>query len=134
MCKINNRKILSLVLWFIALHSLVVGIGLIAMPPKIIEFLGFNSGGDRFFPAQGGMFHIIMAIAYSLPALRISKFEALVLFSIIVKFSATIFLFFYYFFATGILIVLLSGITDLLMGVLILLAYILYRQQNQGIH
>lgn len=134
MRKIKHGKILSLVLWLIALHSFFVGVGLLTMPSKIIEFLGFNSGGDRFFPDQGGMFHIIMAIAYSLPAIKISKFESLVIFSIIVKFSATIFLSFYYFFASSILIVLLSGITDWLMGVAIILTYILYRQQHQGIH
>ena len=134
MHKINDGKILSLVLWLIALHSFVVGIGLITMPLSIIEFLGFNSGGDRFFQDQGGMFHIIMAVAYSLPALKISKFESLVLFAIIVKFSATIFLFIYYFFANRILIVLLSGVTDCLMAVVIMLAYILYHQQYQKVH
>ncbi len=134
MHKINDDKILSLVLWLIALHSFIVGAGLIAMPSKIIELLGFNSGGDRFFQEQGGMFHIIMVVAYSLPALKISKFESMVLFAIIVKFSATIFLFSYYFFANRILIVLLSGITDCLMAMVIMLAYILYRKQYQRVH
>lgn len=134
MHKINNGKILSFILWLIAFHSFIVGIGLLTMPSNIIEFLGFNSSGDRFFQDQGGMFHIIMAIAYSLPAIRIRKFASLVILSIIVKFSATIFLFYYYFFTTRILIVLLSGITDCLMAVVIMPAYILYRQQYQAIH
>ena len=132
--KINTHKILSLILWFIALHSFIVGIGLITMPSNIIEYLGFTSGGDRFFQEQGGMFHIIMAAAYTLPAIKINKFESLILFAIVVKISATIFLFVYYFFASRILIVLLSGITDFLMAVVILLVYILYRQQNRQIN
>ena len=129
MKKINHGNILSMILWLIALHSFIVGIGLIVMPPQLMEFLGFNSLGDRFFQSQGGVFHIVMAIAYSLAALRTSRFECLILFSIIVKFSATIFLFIYYFFAAQIWMVLLSGITDCLMGIVILLEYALYRQK-----
>ena len=127
MKKINHGNILSMILWLIALHSFIVGIGLIVMPPQLMEFLGFNSLGDRFFQSQGGVFHIVMA--YSLAALRTSRFECLILFSIIVKFSATIFLFIYYFFAAQIWMVLLSGITDCLMGIVILLEYALYRQK-----
>ena len=129
MKKIDHGNILSMILWLIALHSFIVGIGLIVMPPHLMEFLGFNSCGDRFFQCQGGLFHIVMAVAYSLAALKTSKFECLILFSIIVKFSATIFLFIYYFFAAQIWMVLLSGITDCLMGIVILLEYALYRQK-----
>jgi len=132
MNKIDHSTILSMILWLIAFHSFIVGIGLIAMPPQLMELLGFNSGGDRFFPSQGGVFHIVMAVAYSLAALRTSRFECLIIFSIIVKFSATIFLFVYYFFAVQIWMVLLSGITDCLMGIVILWAYLLYRQKNQN--
>jgi hypothetical protein len=127
----NNSKILSILLWLIALHSFFVGIGLIVMPLPVMEFLGYNSCADRFFPTQGGVFHIIMAIAYSLAALRTKRFECMILFSIIVKFSATIFLFAYYFLVSQIWMVLLSGITDCLMAIAILWAYNLYKKQNQ---
>jgi hypothetical protein len=123
MKKIDHGNILSMILWLVALHSFIVGIGLIVMPPQL------NSGGDRFFQSQGGVFHIVMTIAYSLAALRTSRFECLILFSIIVKFSATIFLFIYYFFAVQIWMVLLSGITDCLMGIVILWMYVLYSQK-----
>jgi hypothetical protein len=129
----KNSKSLSIILWLIALHSFFVGIGLIVMPIPVMEFLGYNSCADRFFPTQGGVFHIIMAIAYSLAALRTKRFECMILFSIIVKFSATFFLFTYYFLVSPIWMVLLSGITDCLMGIVILWAYLLYRQKNQNL-
>jgi uncharacterized membrane protein YbhN (UPF0104 family) len=66
----DRRKILSVILWLIAVHSFTVGVGMILMPTALIEFLGFKSGLDRFFSYQGGVFHIIMAVAYLLAAQR----------------------------------------------------------------
>jgi hypothetical protein len=103
-----------------------VGVGMILMPTALIEFLGFKSGFDRFFSYQGGVFHIIMAVAYLLAAQRAERFEILILFSIIVKFSATVFLFIYYLFVAQILLVLFSGVSDFLMGIALLWAYTFY--------
>jgi hypothetical protein len=122
----DRRKILSVILWLIAVHSFTVGVGMILMPTALMEFLGFKSGLDRFFSYQGGVFHIIMAVAYLLAAQRSERFEVLVLFSIIVKFSATVFLFVYYLFAAQLLLVLFSGVTDFLMGIALLWAYTSY--------
>jgi hypothetical protein len=123
----DRRKILSVILWLIAVHSFTVGVGMILMPTALIEFLGFKSGLDRFFSYQGGVFHIIMAVAYLLAAQRAGRFEVLILFSIIVKLSATVFLFIYYLFVTQILLVLFSGVTDFLMGISVLWAYTSYK-------
>lgn len=128
---INHGKILSIILWLVALHSFFVGVGLIVMPLPAMEFLGFHFCADRFFPTQGGVFHIVMAIAYSLAALRTKRFECMILFSIIVKFSATIFLFIYYILVSQIWMVLLSGITDSLMAIAILWAHCSYKKKNQ---
>jgi hypothetical protein len=73
MKKIDHGNILSMIMWLIALHSFIAGIGLIVMPPQLMESLGFNSGGDRFFQSQVGVFHIVMAIAYSLAAFHVRK-------------------------------------------------------------
>lgn len=79
---------------------------------------------EPFFPVQGGMFHIIMAVGYGLAAIDIQQFSALVLFSIIVKFMASGFLLTYYFKVQAQKIVLSSGIVDGLMGIVILTFYL----------
>lgn len=121
--KYNYQKYLSLFFQIISLHSLVVGLGLIFLPFSILELLGFNGQSQRFFPAQGGVFHIIMAIGYTMASINMKSKETLIIFSMIVKFSATIFLFIFYLFVEQMLMVLLSLITDLFMGLIILFFY-----------
>lgn len=92
----NAESRLSLVLWAIALHSFLVGLGLIMQPPVIMKLFGFKSCGEHFFPAQGGVFHIVMAFAYAMAAGNLQKNRALVIFSIGVKAAATVFLLIYF--------------------------------------
>ena len=113
-------KVLSVFLWLIALHSFLVGIGLILLPSDIFQFLEFKSNIDRFFSTQGGVFHIAMAVCYSMAAYDNKKYNALTQFSIIVKFIASIFLIPYYFFVSSRLLIIISGISDLLMAVILL--------------
>ncbi len=116
-------RFLSLFLWLVALHSLVVGVGLIIMPASLIDFLGYESCAERFFPSQGGVFHIAMAVGYAMAASNLDRFECLIVFSIVVKFIATIFLFTYFIFFNTIWLVLLSGLTDFSMGLIILVLF-----------
>ncbi|MGD9486405.1 MAG: hypothetical protein AB7W47_00135 [Calditrichaceae bacterium] len=119
----NAESRLSLVLWAIALHSFMVGLGLIMQPPVIMKLFGFKSCGEHFFPAQGGVFHIVMAFAYAMAAGNLQKNRALVIFSIGVKAAATVFLLIYFFVIESIWMVLLSGIGD---GIMCLLIYVTY--------
>jgi energy-coupling factor transporter transmembrane protein EcfT len=116
-------KILSVFLWLVALHSFIVGIGLIILPSSVFELLGFELTFDRFFSTQGGVFHIAMSVGYAIAAYDKIKFRQIILFSIIVKFIATVFLITYFLFITSQWLVILSGISDLLMGVSILYLY-----------
>ncbi len=122
-----SEKRLSILLWLIAVHSFIVGVGLIVMPAELMEYLGFNPTIERFFPSQGGVFHIAMSVAYALPAFNIKKFEQLIRFSIIVKVIATLFLFTYYFFFDPILLILFSGITDFMMAITLYIIFTLYK-------
>jgi hypothetical protein len=116
------ERLLSTVLWLVALHSIVMGLALIAQPGLLMTLSGFNSECERFFPAQGGVFHILMAVAYIMGATNIEKYHYLIVFSIIVKAVATLFLMVYCFAVDFKWIVLLSGIGDGVMGLAIFLA------------
>lgn len=117
------EKILSVLLWLVALHSFLVGIGLIILPGSFFEFLGFKSTFDRFFSTQGGVFHIAMSVGYALAGYDKVKYKQLIVFSVIVKFIATLFLFTYFIFISSQFLIISSGISDLLMGVIILYLY-----------
>jgi len=115
---------LQIVLILVCLHSFVVGVALIFMPEKFMPVFGLNIPVEKFFPFQGGVFHIVMAIAYFIAALWYDRNQGLLLFIILAKFSATIFLFSFYFLVKMAWIVLASGIMDCLMGIIILWIYL----------
>ncbi len=113
-----------------AIHSIGVGIGLIIRPSNLLQVFGFAECSEQFFPTQGGVFYIVMAAAYILAAINPVKHRSLVIFTIIVKTMATAFLLIYFLFIEHIILVLLSGLGDGLIG---LIVYILFRQfQNQN--
>lgn len=129
--KSNYTKLLSVFLWLVALHSMMVGIGLILLPASLIEFSGFAKCTERFFPSQGGVFHIAMAVGYAIAAYNIKRFECLVIFSIIVKFIATLFLLIYFVFVSSIWLVGFSCISDFIMGLIILWLLISIKKQEK---
>jgi hypothetical protein len=120
---IKVDKILSVFLWLVAIHSFLVGIGLIILPSSAFEFLGFDPTFDRFFSTQGGVFHIAMSVGYAMAGYDKIKNERLIVFTIIVKFIATIFLITYFVFISSHWMIILSGISDLLMGVIVMYLY-----------
>jgi len=123
----ESRRFLVLILWLVAIHSICFGIALIVMPGSFIEDFGFTIA-EKFFAIQGGVFHLIISYAYITSALDPEHSRGMVTLSVITKFSAAIFLFGYFFFAKEIIMVLVSGILDFLMGLAILLLYVLFRK------
>jgi uncharacterized membrane protein len=120
---LSGHKYLSLFLWLVAIHSFLVGIGLIVLPLPLLKLFGYGVCAERFFPSQGGVFHIAMAVGYAMGAYNLKSYDCLIIFSIIVKFIATVFLFTYFFLVSSIWLVLLSGISDFLMGLIVLILY-----------
>ena len=114
----------------VALHSFATGLGLIFLPGELFEKLGYNMITERFFAVQGGVFHIVMCIAYMMAAFGKERYEGVVYMSVIAKIFATFFLLTYSFIITWILVVFLSGIFDLLMGAII---YFLFKQYKNSI-
>ena len=94
----------------------------------VIEFFGFRLT-EKFFADQGGVFHLIVAVAYIWAALDLENSFKLIVLSCTAKFVATIFLLSYFFFVDHNFMVVFSGIADFLMGITILILYILYRKQ-----
>lgn len=119
-----THSLLSTILYLVSFHSFAVGMMLIARPRPLMALTDLSEVNEPFFPVQGGMFHIIMAVGYSLAAFDLERFEALIIFSIVVKFLATCFLLTYYYLGQSKRIVLVSGIFDGCMGLVILSVYL----------
>jgi hypothetical protein len=107
----------------ISLHSFVVGICLMFIPTALFEQFGFAAIGERFFPAQGGIFHIIMAAVYLFGSRNPVRFESLILLAIGAKLTALLFLLCYFLLVDQLVVVLLSGVGD---GIMCLILWLLW--------
>ena len=130
----NPGILLSTVLWLIAAHSIAMGLALIIQPDILMEWSGFRSEYEHFFPAQGGVFHLLMAVAYIMGAINSKKYHYLIVFSIIVKAVATTFLIVYCITVEFKWTILIFGFVDGVMGAMIFiaLAYNLHFQRTYG--
>ena len=108
----------SVLLWLIAIHSMLVGLLLITIGESGIQYFGFSSGNE-FFQVQGGVFHLVMCVAYILTATELRRSKRLVIFIIAAKSIALVYLLVYYFMVDAILIIFLAGIADGLMALLV---------------
>lgn len=126
----NYKKLLVIFLILVAVHSFLVGVGLMLMPPDWLAFFNFTIV-EKFFSAQGGIFHVVMVVAYLLAAKNLDTEKGLVYFSISAKTIAFFFLTGYYLIMNQILVVLLSGIGDLLMAVILWWLYKKYQEQKK---
>lgn len=124
---INSQSLLRVIIWLIAIHSFVAGILLIILGPEQLSLFGFDIQ-EKFFSTQGGVFHIVMSVAYVMGAETIGKSNQIITFAIIAKFMATIFLLSYFLFINQIWMVLISGIGDFLMGIVLLVVFLYYKK------
>jgi hypothetical protein len=118
------RLLLHLVGW----HSALVGVGLICRPALLFADLGFAPLSEPFFPVQGGVFHVVMAVGYFMAARDLEQNRSLVVFAIVVKALATVFLLTYWLLVSRLPLVLASGLGDGAMGLLLALGYRTWRQ------
>lgn len=123
--KKSTKTHLSVFLWLIAAHSFIVGVNLMLFPSHLMEIFGFYRISENFFKVQGGVFHLVMTVAYAFAAVNPLRNQILIVFAITAKIMATIFLLLYYTFVNPIAVVLLSGIADLGVG---LVLWVLYRR------
>lgn len=119
-----KRNWFKLLFILIAIHSFVIGSGLLICPVKFLSFFNFSIPDEKFFPMQSGIFHYILTFAYIMIALWPERNHGLILLTIVTKLMATVFLFSYYFLAERGWAILLSGVIDCLIGLTILWCYI----------
>ncbi len=123
--------VVRLIRWFlliVAAHTFGVVVVLIVAGDTIMEIFGFPHLESRFFQMQGGVFHLLVSYVYYKASTDPKRYEYLIVFSVVIKMTATVFLFLYYLFIESIVMVLLSGIIDFGMGLIILLLY--WKLQN----
>jgi len=121
---------MKIFLWLIAVHSFLVGIALILFPPSYLEFFGFSNYQYSFFQAQGGVFHLVMSVAYLMAIKYMYKSPGLIVFSISAKFIATLFLLIYYLFLEHSWMIIMSAFGDAAMAILLYVLYNRFRKYN----
>ena len=121
MTEFQRERWLRVVLWATALHSCLTGLVLIAQPPALLQWGGFAPVHEHFFPAQGGVFHVLMAVLYAATAARRQLRDVFVGFIVLIKGTAAVFLLGYFFLVDPVWLLLLSGVTDGGVAVLLLL-------------
>jgi hypothetical protein len=120
---------LQVLLVLVALHSFGVGIGLMWHPAALLARCGFRPVGESFFIVQGGIFHIVMAMAYGIAAWNPGREERLIVFIVLVKLTATVFLLLYWAVFAHIPTILMSGLVDGAMALVIALALRAWRRE-----
>ena len=128
MQKESYPRILSLLLWLFTVHSAMVGIALILIPFQLLEFFGYFGYSGIFFKIQGGVFHVVMAVAYGLAAINLERAHFVIVFIIAAKSMATLFLLTYYFWIEPIWTVSFSALGDGAMAAVLYLIYNKYRK------
>lgn len=130
----KNTNLFKLLLQLIALHSFAVGLALIVLPFGALSWFGLTVDPYRFFSTQGGVFHIVMSIAYLLAARSPVQERSLVIFIIGAKWIAFFFLGSYFLFSEMVPMIALSAVGDGLMGLLVMLFYLETTAVEDGNH
>lgn len=120
----KNITLFQTLLYLIAVHSFCVGIALIVLPFGMLSWFGFTVDPYRFFSTQGGVFHVVMSVAYILAARHPLGEKNLVLFIIIAKWMAFFFLSAYFLFSEMVPVIALSAVGDGLMGLLVMMFFL----------
>ena len=127
----NIRQIKKLLICAIALHSFVLGTALLVNPKWVLGLSGWNYNGPSFFPAQSGIFLLILAGAY----LAGLWYRAFAWFLVASKATAVVFLIAEYIIGAAPRLVLLAAFFDGLMGVVVAIALIweVYSISNRSV-
>ncbi len=117
------EKYIRIFLYLVAFHSFAVALALMFSPSMLMEFFGYSAITEPFFKVQAGVFHIVMVVAYIYAAIDPLRNRIMITYSITVKFIATVFLIIYFVFIDPVLVIILSGLGDLIMGLVLLYLY-----------
>jgi hypothetical protein len=129
----SENMFLSLVLSAAAVHSFAVGSGLLLQHAVVLHWAGFAHFHEAFFPAQGGMFHILMVVPCVLGALWPARMRNMIFFAIPAKALVTVFLVSSVLFVSPVWMVLISGLTHGRFAVFICAASISRRRRTMEV-
>lgn len=121
---LGARRKLQAVLFIMVVHSAATGLLLMTLPAEWLAWFGLAVHPQRFFPCQGGVFHIIMAAAYGAGMIHPVKNALLIRFSIFVKICAALFLLIFFLFQEMVPFILLNAVLDGLLGGLLFFTYV----------
>ena len=121
--KLGARRQLQTVLFLMSLHSFLTGLGLLFFPVEWLQFLGLETNPQRFFISQGGVFHLLMAGAYTAGMLRPRRNVVLIRLAIIVKICAALFLFLFFILKQPVPFVLLNAALDGCFGWVLIVSF-----------
>lgn len=120
----KELRYFKLFLQLMALHSLGVGLALIVLPFGVLSWFGLTVDPYRFFSTQGGVFHIVMSIAYLMASRAPLAERSLLIFIIAAKWLAFFFLGFYFLFGEMVPTLALSAVADGVMGLIVMVFFI----------
>lgn len=60
----SARRLEQLIIFAVALHSVILGAVMLVCPIEFLHLAGWEYEGSTFFPAQSGIFLLILAGAY----------------------------------------------------------------------
>jgi len=61
----DSRRWLPFLLAAVALHSITLGVLMLWNPLMVLQWAGWFYEGSRFFPAQSGLFLLILGLVYA---------------------------------------------------------------------
>lgn len=119
----------TIVLFGVALHSLLTGLFLIVQPDAFMRWAGWGVARPSFFAAQGGVFHVLVVALYLRAARRVPERRVLVPYIVLVKTAAAVFLITYYLCVQGFPLILAAGLFD---GSVAVVLTVLRRRANRA--
>ncbi|MFZ1730852.1 MAG: hypothetical protein WBQ23_04995 [Bacteroidota bacterium] len=127
--RLRSDSFIGLVLIAAAVHSMCTGVGLILHPAGLLNWGGWNTVTEPFFPVQGGLFHILMAGLYFYARSSQPAQDILLPYVIAVKTAATAFLFLYSIAVECIWMVAASGVLD---GLFAIVLFVLWKADRNS--
>ncbi len=86
--KLNPRRIETIIVFLIALHSVLLGLAMTFHPIHLLKLFGWNYQGPMFFPTQTGVLLVLFGILFA----AILFHRTLTWFIVVVKTAAVVFL------------------------------------------
>jgi len=85
---LNLQRLETMLVSFIALHSLMLGLAMTLQPIRTLAFFGWNYKGPMFFPTQTGVFLGLFGALFFI----FIRYRTLIWFIVVIKATAVVFL------------------------------------------